>query len=125
LNAIAEGKKETATHAKQKRRLSPFLYDLSPYMDMYREWKNRIPRRLLYMKLETTRLRHRPRNRWQNEVREDGRIVGVEGWQEKIYNREEWKKLLRMVRNQCILLMPMERMNYLPTLKKGVSGVQS
>jgi hypothetical protein len=28
-------------------------------------------------------------------VAEDGRIVGGEGWQEKVCNREEWKKLLR------------------------------
>jgi hypothetical protein len=25
-------------------------------------------------------------------VREDGRIVGGEGWKENVYNREEWKK---------------------------------
>jgi hypothetical protein len=30
------------------------------------------------MYLETTRPRGRPRNRWQDEVREDGRIVGGE-----------------------------------------------
>jgi hypothetical protein len=47
--------------------------------------------------LKTTRLRGRPRNRWQDEVREDGRIVGREEWQEKVYNCEEWKKLLRIV----------------------------
>jgi hypothetical protein len=41
-------------------------------------------------------------------VREDGRIVGGEEWQEKIYNREEWKKLLRTARTRHILLMPME-----------------
>jgi hypothetical protein len=41
-------------------------------------------------------------------VREDGRIVGREGWQEKVYNREEWKKLLRMARNCHILHMPKE-----------------
>jgi hypothetical protein len=52
-------------------------------------------------------LRGRPRNRWQNEVREDGRIVGGEEWQEKEYNREEWKKLLRTARNRRILHMPM------------------
>jgi len=45
------------------------------------------------MNLGTTRLRGRPRNRWQDEVREDGRIVGGEGWQGKVNNREEWKKL--------------------------------
>jgi hypothetical protein len=41
-------------------------------------------------------------------VREDGRIVGGEGWQEKVYNRQEWKKLLRMARKCGILYMPME-----------------
>jgi len=35
------------------------------------------------MNLGTTRLRGRPRNRWQDEVREDGQIVGGEGWQKK------------------------------------------
>jgi len=49
--------------------------------------ENRIPKRVLYMNLETTRLRGRPRNRWQDKVREDGRIVGGEGWQEKKKSR--------------------------------------
>jgi hypothetical protein len=39
---------------------------------------------------------------------EDGRIVGREAWQEKVYNREEWKKLLRTARNCHIMYMPME-----------------
>jgi len=38
--------------------------------------ENRIPKKVLYMNLETTRLRGRPRNRWQDEVRVDGRLVG-------------------------------------------------
>jgi hypothetical protein len=29
----------------------------------------------------------------------DGRMVDGEGWQEKVYNREEWKKLLRTARD--------------------------
>jgi hypothetical protein len=41
-------------------------------------------------------------------VREDERIDGGEGWQERVYNREEWKKLLRTARNRHILQMPME-----------------
>jgi hypothetical protein len=55
-----------------------------------------------------TRRKGRPRKRWQDEVREDGRLVGGDGWQEKVYNREEWKKLLREARNCHILHMPME-----------------
>jgi hypothetical protein len=38
----------------------------------------------------------------------NGRIVGGEGWQETVYNREEWKKLLRTARNHRIVHMPME-----------------
>ena len=70
--------------------------------------ENRIPKRVLYMNLGTARLRGTPRNRWQDEVREDGRTVGGERWQEKVHNREEWKKLLRTARNRRILHMPME-----------------
>jgi hypothetical protein len=61
----------------------------------------------IYMNLET-RLRDRPRNRWQDEAWEDGRIVGVEGWQGRVYNREKWMKLLRTARNCRILHMSME-----------------
>jgi hypothetical protein len=41
-------------------------------------------------------------------VREDGRIVGGEEWQEKVYKRQKWKKLLRTARNCHIPHMPME-----------------
>jgi hypothetical protein len=53
--------------------------------------ENRIPKRVLCMNLGTTRSRGRPRNKGQDEVREDGRIVGGKGWQEKVHNREEWR----------------------------------
>ena len=56
------------------------------------------------MNLETTRLRGRPRNRWQDEVKKDG--AGGKGWRERVHNGEEWKKLLRMARNCHILHMP-------------------
>jgi hypothetical protein len=90
---------------------------------MYREWEemelcwfghvqrmggNGIPRRVLYMNLESTRPKGIPRNRLQDEVREDGRMVGGEGWQEKVHNREEWKKLLGTARNRRILHMTKE-----------------
>jgi hypothetical protein len=73
----------------------------------YRRKKIEFPKKVSYMNLETTRLRGRQRNRWQDEVREVGRLVGGKGWKERVYNREEWKKLLRTARNCCILHMPM------------------
>jgi hypothetical protein len=62
---------------------------------------NRIPKKVSYIHLETTRLRGRPRDRWQDEVREDGRLVGGKGWKERVYDREEWKELLRTARNRA------------------------
>ena len=67
--------------------------------------ENRISKKVIYINLETTRMRGRPRIRWQDEVRDGGRLVGGKGWKEKVYNREEWKKLLRTARNRRILNM--------------------
>ena len=49
---------------------------------------NRIATKVLYKNLETIRLRGRSRNRWQDEVREDERLVGGKGWKERVYKRE-------------------------------------
>jgi hypothetical protein len=55
---------------------------------MFRDWKKmEFPKKVLCINLEATRLRGRPRNRWQDEVREDGRLVGRQGWKERVYNR--------------------------------------
>jgi hypothetical protein len=98
-------KKPTITETIRLNRLCWFGH-------VHRMKGNRIPKRvLLYMNLGTKRFRSRPRNRWQDEVREDGRIVGGEWWQEKVHDREELKKLLRMARNRHILHMPTECMN--------------
>jgi hypothetical protein len=83
------------------------LHRLRWFGQVQRIEENGIPKRVLYMNLESTRPRGRPRNRWQDEVREDGRIIGGEEWQEKVYNKEKWKKLQRTARNHCILHMTM------------------
>jgi hypothetical protein len=41
---------------------------------------NRIHKRVLYMSLGEKRLRGRPRYKWQDEVRENGRLVGRKEW---------------------------------------------
>jgi hypothetical protein len=60
------------------------------------------------MNLDAKTLRGRPRNKWQDEVREDGRLIGGKGWKERVYNRGEWKKFLRTARNCHILHVPLE-----------------
>jgi hypothetical protein len=70
--------------------------------------ENRIPKKVLHINLETTRLRGRPRKRWQDEVREDGRLVGGKGCKERLYNRDKWKKFLTTARNHHNLHMPMQ-----------------
>jgi hypothetical protein len=45
--------------------------------------ENRISKQVLYMNLETTRPRGRKRNRRQDKVTKDGRIVGGVEWQAK------------------------------------------
>jgi hypothetical protein len=60
------------------------LHRLRWFGPVQRMEEDRIPRRVLYMNLETTRPRGRPRNRWQDELREDGRMVGGEEWRKSI-----------------------------------------
>jgi hypothetical protein len=50
--------------------------------------ETRIPKRVLYVNLKSTKPRGRPRNRWQDEAREGGRIVVGEEGQEKGCNRD-------------------------------------
>jgi hypothetical protein len=57
-------KKPTITETVRLNRLRWFGH-------VQRMEENRIPKRVLYMNLGTRRLRGRPRNRWQDEVRED------------------------------------------------------
>jgi hypothetical protein len=53
-------------------------------LDIYREWKNiQNSQTSIVYEFGKIRPRGRTRNRRQDEVREDGRIVGGEVWQEK------------------------------------------
>jgi hypothetical protein len=72
IEIYAVAKKPTVTETIRLHRLRWFGH-------VQRMEENIISKRVLYMNLERTRLRGRPRNRWQDEVKEDGRIVGGEG----------------------------------------------
>jgi hypothetical protein len=62
------------------------LHRLRWFGHIKRTEENSIPKRLLYMNLESIRTRGRPRNRQQDEVRDDKTIVVGEEWQDKLYN---------------------------------------
>ena len=65
----ARVKKPTIIETKRLNRLCWFGH-------VQRMEESRIPKKVLYMNLETKRLRGRQRNRWKDEVREDGKLVG-------------------------------------------------
>ena len=79
---------------------------------MYREWKKIGFPKGYYVRIWE-------QSEWEVNQEIDGKmrwekmedIVGGEEWQEKVHNREEWKKLLRTARNRRLLHMPMEWMN--------------
>jgi len=96
-------KKPTITETIRLSRLRWFGH-------VQRTEENRIPKKVLYMNLEAKWLSGRPRNRWKDEVRENGTVVGGKGWKGRVHNIEEWKKLLRKARNRHILHTPMEWM---------------
>jgi len=79
----------------------------------------RIPIKVLYINLEGKSLRGRQRNRWLDEVREDGSLVGGEGWKERVYNSEEGEKLLRTVWDRRNLHKSMELMNECMVAEEG------
>jgi hypothetical protein len=70
--------------------------------------ENIIPKRALCMNLGITRLRGRPRNRWQMKLERMEEQLVEKGGKKKVHNREGWKKLLRTARNRRILHTPME-----------------
>ena len=55
------------------------------FVDVQRMEENGIPKKVLYMNLETTWLRGRPRNRWQDEERS--------GWKTSWWKRVEGKSI--------------------------------
>ena len=74
-------------HGRKNIKETIRLNKLCWFGNVHRTEENKIPKRVLYMNLGTTRLRGRPRNRWQDEVTEVGRVVGGEGWQ---INGRKW-----------------------------------
>ena len=53
---------------------------------------------LLYGKPFATRLKGRPRVRWEDDVRNDLRKMGVTNWKQRTQERKQWKEIIEQAK---------------------------
>jgi transcription termination factor 2 len=54
---------------------------------------SRMPKRVMREKIYTWRKSGRPKVRWLDDVQEDLREMGIEGWRRKAQDRGQWKRI--------------------------------
>jgi hypothetical protein len=54
---------------------------------------SRMPKRVMREKIYTRRKRSRPKVRWLDDVQEDLREMGIEGWRRKAQGRDQWRRI--------------------------------
>jgi hypothetical protein len=54
----------------------------------------RMPKKIMTIKIEGTRKRGRPRKRWIDEVEDDLKIMGIRNWLAMAKDRQERRKII-------------------------------
>jgi hypothetical protein len=54
---------------------------------------SRMPKRVMREKIYTRKKRGRPKVRWLDDVQEDLREVGIEGWRRKAQDWDQWRRI--------------------------------
>ena len=57
-----------------------------------------MPKNIFTQKLEGTRRRGRPRERWKVEVERDLQVLGVGRWRELVADRKKWKDIVQQAK---------------------------
>jgi hypothetical protein len=50
-----------------------------------------------------TRLRGRPRLRWEDDVRNDWKKMGVKNWKQRVQERNQWKEIIEQAKTHKAL----------------------
>jgi hypothetical protein len=56
--------------------------------------EDRLPKRILWEKIFSSRRKGRPKLRWLDDVKKDLHIMRVTKWEEKARNRKEWRQIV-------------------------------
>jgi hypothetical protein len=54
---------------------------------------SRMPKRVIREKIYTRRKWGRPKVRWLDDVQEDLREMGIEGWRREAQDRDQWRRI--------------------------------
>jgi transcription termination factor 2 len=61
---------------------------------------SRMPKTVMREKNYTRRKRGRPKVRWLDDVQEDVREMGIEGWRRKAQDRDKWRRIAQEAKAQ-------------------------
>ena len=60
--------------------------------------KERVAKTIYKWKPYATRRKGRPRVRWEDDVRNDLRKMGVNNWKQMMLERKKWKEIIEQVK---------------------------